>query len=63
MQFSACFWDIGYVNHFGYIWLQKIPEAGNFCNLKLPKDGSLWVQKLLVIGDEWLYLIFDLLYL
>ena len=38
--------DIGSVDHFGYLWLQKMPEVGNLWNLELqfmgPETAGHW---------------------
>ena len=39
-------------------WLYMDPEnASSWQFLELPKDGSLWVEKLTFIGELWLFLI------
>ena len=34
MVYHEAIVDIGSVDHFGYLWSQKLPEVGNFWNHK-----------------------------
>jgi hypothetical protein len=48
--------DIGSVDHFGYLWPQKMPEVGISWLQKYPFSRNLWPQKLPVIDNLWLSL-------